>query len=66
MSSVYTLYNNGDNCPLCLIPFEQRNVIDNELPHSTINSCSLYQKINNFTIRNATSLSNSSLLVSND
>ena len=31
-SSVYTLYNNCDNCPPCLIPFEQRNVIDSELP----------------------------------
>ena len=55
----YTLYNNGDNCPPCLIPFAQRNVIDNELPHRTINSCSLYQTINNFTICNGTFLSNS-------
>ena len=43
----------------CVIPFEQRNVIDNELPHLTINSCSPYQKINNFTICNGTFLSNS-------
>ena len=35
---VYTLYSNGDNCPPCLIQFEQRNVINNELPHRTINS----------------------------
>ena len=49
MSSVYTLYNDGDNCPHCLIPFQQRNVIDNEFRHLTINSCSLYQNtyINN-------------------
>ena len=56
---IYTLYNKGDDYPPCLIPFEQRNVIDNVLPHRTINSCSLYQKINNFTIRNGTFLSNS-------
>ena len=59
MSSAYALYNKGDNCPPCLIPFEQWNVIDNELAHHTINSSSLYQKINNFTICNGTFLSNS-------
>ena len=65
--SVYTLYNNDNNCRPCLIPFEQRNVIDNEIPHRTINSSSLYQKLNNFTICNGTFLSNSFfLLVSND
>ena len=49
----------GDNCPPCRMPFAQRNVIDNELPHRTINCCSLYQNINNFTICNGTFLSNS-------
>ena len=34
---------NGDNYLPCLISFEQRNFIDNELPHHTINSYSLYQ-----------------------
>ena len=58
MPSVYTLCSNSDNCPPCLISFEQRNVIDNELPHRDINSCSLYLKINNFTICNGTFLSN--------
>ena len=53
------LCSNCDNWPPCLIPFEQRNVIDNELPRRTINSCSLYLKINNFTICNGTFLSNS-------
>ena len=60
-SSVYTLYSNGANCPPCLIPFEQQNVIDNELAHHTINSCSLYQKMNNFTVSKGTFQSNVSV-----
>ena len=32
------------------------NVIDNELTHRTTNSCSLYQKINNFTVWNSYSV----------
>ena len=32
----------------CLMTFAQQNVIDNELPHCTINSCSLYQKNKQF------------------
>ena len=51
--------SNGDKCPPCLIPFEWRKVIDNELPHRTINSCSPYQNINNFTKCTGTFLSNS-------
>ena len=50
----------------CLIPFEQRNVIDNELPHRTINSCYRYQKMNNFTICNFHFCLTVSLPVSND
>ena len=45
-----TLYSNGDNCPQCLIPFEHRNVIDNELLRHTVNSCPLSHKINNLSI----------------
>ena len=41
---VYVLHSNGDNCPPCLILFEQWNVIDNELPHCTI-TLALYTKI---------------------
>ena len=35
-----------------VIPFEQRNVIDYELPHRTINSCSLYHDNDNTTKKN--------------
>ena len=65
-SSVYTLYNNSDNCPLCLIPFEQRNVIDNELLIRTINSCSLYLKVKNSRYAMAHLCPTVSLLVSNE
>ena len=41
MSSVYTLYSNGDNCPPCLIPFQRRNVVANELQNRSMNSCLL-------------------------
>ena len=47
-ASVYTLYNNGDNCPICLIQFEQWNVIDTKLPHRTTNSCSRIPKDKQF------------------
>ena len=56
LGSVYTLYSNGDNFPPYLIPFEQRNVTDNELPHCTIDSYSLYQRIKKIIICNGTFL----------
>ena len=42
------------------------NAIDNELHHRTINACSLYHKINNFTICEGTFLPNSFFASVND
>ena len=38
LGHLFTLCSKGDNCPPCLIPLEDQNVIDNEIPHRTINS----------------------------
>ena len=38
---LYIHYTTIGITPLCLIPVEQRNVIDNELPHRSINSLSV-------------------------